>query len=105
MTAIEPAPSEKTLWRPMVAAMGKTGGGAIASSLLSALGTKIIAVTLGPGAVALLGTLQQLRDGAVTAATANGRTALVQGASALEGVARREYLRTAALLFASGTFL
>ncbi len=89
----------------MVAAMGKTGGGSIASGLLSALATKIVATMLGPGSIALLQTLQQLRDGAVTVATANGRTALVQGASALEGVERREYLRTVALLFTCGTLL
>lgn len=104
-TAAESARVEAPLWRPMVSAMGKTGGASIASGLVSAVGTKIIASMLGPGAVALVQTLQQLRDGAVTAATANGRTALVQGASALEGVERREYLRTVALLFAVGTFL
>lgn len=104
-TATELAKVEAPLWRPMVAAMSKTGGASIVSGLLSALGTKIVAALLGPGAVALLGTLQQLRDGAVIAATANGRTALVQGASALEAVARREYLRTVALLFAGGTLL
>jgi len=89
----------------MALAMSKTGGGSIASALLSAVGTKIVAALLGPGQVALLGTLQQLRDGAVTAATANGRTALVQGASELKAVERREYLRTVALLFAGGTLL
>ncbi len=89
----------------MVAAMSQTAGASIASGLLSALGTKIIALLLGPGSLALLQTLQQLRDGAVTAATANGRTALVQGASALHGVERREFLRTVTLLFAGGSFL
>jgi hypothetical protein len=43
------------------------------------------------------------------AATLNGQTALVQGLSALEGpvdaTVRREYLRTAACLFAGGTFV
>jgi antigen flippase len=89
----------------MAAAMGKTGGGSIASGLLSALGTKIVAAMLGPGSLALLATLQQLRDGAVTVATANGRTALIQGASALDRVERREYLRTVALLFSGGTIV
>jgi O-antigen/teichoic acid export membrane protein len=104
-TAVQPVRVEASPWRPMIAAMGKIGGASIMSGLLSALGTKIIAAVLGPGSVALLQTLQQLRDGAVTAATANGRTALVQGASELEGAERREYLRTVALLFAGGTFL
>jgi len=104
-TAVQPARAGESLWRPMVAAMGKTGVSSIASGLLGALGTKIIAALLGPGSIALVATLQQLRDGAVTVATANGRTALVQGASALEGVERREYLRTILLLFAAGTFL
>jgi O-antigen/teichoic acid export membrane protein len=104
-TAAEQAQVETPLWRPMVAAMSKTAGASIASGLLSTLGTKIIALLLGPASLALLQTLQQLRDGAVTAATWNGRTALVQGASALDGLERREYLRTVALLFACGTFL
>jgi O-antigen/teichoic acid export membrane protein len=89
----------------MVAAMGKTGGSSIASGLISALGTKIVASLLGPGAIAMLGTLQQLRDGAVIAATANGKTALVQGTSSLRGIERREFVRTVALLFAAGTLL
>lgn len=104
-TAVEPARAQAPLWRPMVTAIGKTGGGSIASGLLSALGTKIIALLLGPGPVALLQTLQQLRDGALAAATANGKTAMVQGASALESTGRREYLRTVALVFAGGTLL
>jgi antigen flippase len=104
-TVATPVRVEVSLWRPMVLAMGKTGGGSIVSGLLSALGTKIIATMLGPSSIALLQTLQQLRDGAVTAATANGRTAVVQGASALEGIERREYLRTVAMLFTGGTFL
>jgi O-antigen/teichoic acid export membrane protein len=101
--AAEPARVKESLWRPMVAAMGKTGSGSVASGLLSALETKIVASLLGPGSIALVQTLQQLRDGAVTVATANGRTALVQGASELQGIERREYLRTVALLFAGGT--
>lgn len=103
--AAEPEVVERSLWRPMVSAMGKTGGASIASGLLSALGTKIVASLLGPGSIALLQTLQQLRDGAVIAATANGRTALVQGASALEGAEQRNYVRTVALLFAGGSLL
>lgn len=106
MTAVaEPVRSETPLWRPMVAALSKTGGASIASGLLSALATKIVAALLGPGSLALLQTLQQLRDGALIVATSNGRMALVQGASELEGAARREYVRTVASLFAAGTFL
>jgi O-antigen/teichoic acid export membrane protein len=89
----------------MVSAMSKTGGASIASGLFSALGTKVIASLLGPGSVAMLQTLQQLRDGAVIVATANGKMALVQGASALEATERREYIRTVVLLFAAGILL
>jgi O-antigen/teichoic acid export membrane protein len=104
MTAAEPV-RQTSPWRPMVAAMWKTGGASIASAMASAMATKIVASVLGPGSIALLGTLQQLRDGAVTLATANGRTALVQGLSSLDGVARREYLRTVGLLFGGATLL
>ncbi|HVO99151.1 MAG TPA: hypothetical protein VMT15_13840 [Bryobacteraceae bacterium] len=102
---VAPEPVRTPLWRPMVTALSKTGGASIASGLLSALGTKIVAALLGPDWLALLQTLQQLRDGALIVATANGRMALVQGASELEGVRRREYLRTVASLFAAGTLL
>lgn len=105
MTAAAPARAVEAWWRPLVRAMGQTGGASIVSGLLSALATKIVAALLGPGSIALVQTLQQVRDGAVNLATANGRTALVQGASALGGVERREYLRTVALLFSGGTFL
>ena len=99
LTASRPAP----LWRPVIAAMGKSGAGSIGSGLLAALSTKIVAALLGPAYVALLQTLQQTRDAALAAATLNGQTALVQGASALVGRARREYLRTALGLVSAAT--
>lgn len=105
MIAAEPVRAETPIWRPMAAALGKTGGASIASGLLSALGTKIVAALLGPSCLALLQTLQQLRDGALILATANGRMALVQGSSELGGLLRREYVRTVAVLFAAGTLL
>jgi len=86
-------------------AMAQAGGGSISSGLLSALSTKMIAVALGPSAVALLQTLQQVRQAALVVATGNGQTALVQGACALEGTARANYLRTAATLFCGGTVI
>src|SRR5579864_4931453 len=91
------------MWRPVVAAMGKTGAASVASGCLSALATKIIAITAGPASVALLTTLQQTRQMALVAATGNGQTALVQGASAFHGNQRREYLRTVAWLFLGAT--
>jgi O-antigen/teichoic acid export membrane protein len=51
----------------------------------------------------LLSTLQQLRQTAVIAATANGQAALVQGVSARTGIERREYARTALVTFAAAT--
>ncbi len=86
-------------------AMSQTGAAALGSGLLSALATKIIAAVGGPIALATLSTLQQLRQAAVVAATGNGQTALVRGASALEGRERSEFLRTAACLFAVATAL
>jgi len=89
-------------WHAVVAAMSKSGGGAIASSLLSAVASKIVAAMLGPTGTALVSTLQQTRDAAVIAATANGRTALVQGLSARDPVFRPAYLRTSILIFSLG---
>ncbi len=91
--------------RTVVAAMGKTGAGAIASGVFSALAMKIVAVVLGPAAIAMFGTLQQVYQAGLNAATLNGQTAVVQGASALTAAERREFLATALRLFALATFL
>jgi PST family polysaccharide transporter len=92
-------------WKPLLHAMSVSALSAVASGALSALSSKIIAVMLGPAALAILATLQQVRQTAVTAATANGQTALIQGSSSLSGSARREYVRTVALIFAVATAL
>ncbi len=83
--------------------MSVSAGGAGASALLSAAATKILSVGLGPSSIALLSTLQQLRQTALVAATANGQTALVQGASAFDSTSRREYVRTVAWIFGGFT--
>jgi hypothetical protein len=81
--------------------MGASAAGAILGGLASVAATKVIAISLGPSAVASLQTLQQVRQAAVIAATANGQTALVQGASAREGSSRASYVRTCAAIFAA----
>lgn len=101
-TQVPPAPR---IYRPVLRAMSQTGAAALASGLLSALATKIIAVAGGPAALATLSTLQQLRQAAVVAATGNGQTALVRGSSALSGRERSEHVRTVACLFAAATAL
>jgi PST family polysaccharide transporter len=83
--------------------MGQIGGCAVASGLLSAGAAKIVASVLGPGGVAVLGTLQQCRETGAVAATLSGQTALVQGTSHLSGVERREFLRTAMCLMGGAT--
>jgi O-antigen/teichoic acid export membrane protein len=90
-------------WRPVVRAMSQTGVASLASGLLTAIATKILAVLLGPAQVALLATLQQMRQAALTGATLNGQTALIQGASALTGSARLAYLRTVLILMSAAT--
>lgn len=100
-----PTPAAPRIYRPVLRAMSQTGAAALASGLVSALATKIIAAVGGPAALATLSTLQQLRQAAVVAATGNGQTALVRGASALGGRARPEYVRTTACIFAAATGL
>lgn len=105
-----PLPPARAIRRPerphaLLSAMGKSGGAALASGLLTALAIKTVAVAAGPAAVAWLVTLQQLRQTALVAATGNGQTALVRGASALAGRPRREFVRTAACIFAMATAL
>jgi O-antigen/teichoic acid export membrane protein len=82
--------------------MLKSGAAALASGLLSAAAMKIVAVVAGPSGVAVLQSLQQVRQTAVTLATANGQTALVQGASSLADRTRAGYLRTVLLIFCAG---
>ena len=98
-------PTAPRIYLPVLRAMSQSGAAALASGLLSAVATKIIAAVGGPAAVATLSTLQQLRQTAVVAATGNGQTALVRGASALGGRERSEYVRTTACLFAGATAL
>jgi PST family polysaccharide transporter len=86
-------------------ALAATGSGALASSVLSAVASKILAAQAGPAAIATLVTLQQVRQGALIAATVNGQTAVIQGASSRTAQERREYVRTAALLFSIATVL
>ena len=99
------APAAPRIYRPVLRAMSQTGAAALASGLLSALATKIIAAIGGPAALATLSTLQQLRQAAVVAATGNGQTALVRASSALSGRERSEHVRTVACLFAAATAL
>jgi O-antigen/teichoic acid export membrane protein len=89
-------PSARTLMRPLAKAMTKTGAAAMGSALLGALAAKILASVGGPQAIAVFASLQQTRQAAVIAATANGQTALVQGASSLQDREKREYIRTVA---------
>lgn len=92
-------------WRPLLRAASLTGAAAVASAALSVAATKIFAAMLGPAEVAVLTTLQQIRQAGVTGATLNGQTALVQGASARHGAERRQFLLTAIVLMATATLL
>lgn len=94
---------ERSGWLGLAKAMGTSAAAAALSGIASIAATKILAVTLGPSAVATLQTMQQTRQTAVVAATANGQTALVQGASSLEGANRVEYVRTALCIFSAAT--
>jgi len=85
--------------------MSQTGAASLASGLLSAVATKIIAAAGGPAALATLSTLQQIRQAAVAGATGNGQTALVRAASALAGIEQAEYVRTVACVFGAATGL
>ena len=85
--------------------MTTSAAGVALSGVASIAATKILATTLGPSAVASLQTLQQARQTAVIAATSNGQTALVQGASSLEGLKGALFVRTAACVFLTGTLI
>jgi O-antigen/teichoic acid export membrane protein len=102
---LEPSSSPRDAPRHFARAFLQAGAGAIASGLLSAFATKIIAISLGPASVALLSTLQQVQNAALSAATLNGQTALIQGASAFHGGQQRDYIFTVKSLFACATML
>jgi O-antigen/teichoic acid export membrane protein len=105
-TARVPIPAtNQREWGSLARIMSASAAGAAGSGLLSAAATKIVAAIAGPAALGLLGTLQRLRQTALVAATANGQTALVQGLSAFTSEGRREYLRTASIVFAATTTL
>lgn len=87
----------------MARAMGQSGVASLTSSLLSLLSTKILAVAFGPVQLALLATLQQTRTIGITFGSLAGQTALVQGASSLDGTERREFVRTVILLMSAAT--
>ena len=103
MTVVEKADARH--WYTVLRAMSQTGAASLASGLLSATATKIMAAVGGPAAVATLVTLQQLRQTAVVGATGNGQTALVRGSSALRGIEQTEYVRSVAFVFAVATVL
>lgn len=103
---LSPAPAvpevERTPWATLARAMTTSAAGVALSGVASIAATKILATTLGPSAVAALQTIQQARQTAVVAATSNGQTALVQGASSLEGREGARYVRTVACIFLIG---
>lgn len=88
-------------------AMAATGSASIIGGLLRAVSNKIVATILGPAGVAMLATLQQTMQTAVTAASMNGRTPLVRGISArvrqIEDNSRREFVRSVLVLFVAAT--
>lgn len=98
---LEPAAGRE--WQTLARIMTASAACAGASGLLSAIATKVIAALAGPAAIGLLATLQQIGKTALVAATANGKTALVQGASARLGAERREYVCTVSAVFAAAT--
>jgi PST family polysaccharide transporter len=92
-------------WRPLLRAASFSGSATVASAALSVVATKVFATMLGPAEVAVLATLQQIRQVCVTVATLNGQTSLIQGLSARNGRERRQFLRTALLLLGTAFLL
>jgi len=101
-SAIQQPPGQAG-WRPLLRAASLTGAAAVVGAALSVVATKIFAAMLGPAEVAVLATLQHIRQAGVTGATLNGQTALIQGLSARSERERREFLRTAVLLMGAAT--
>ncbi len=106
-TSIAAGDAERAAWRRLLGALSTTGAASIAGAALSVAGTKILAAALGPSGIAVLGTLQQIRQTSIIGATLNGQAALVQGLSARAGdrSARREFFRTSILLMSVATLL
>ena len=72
----------------------KTGSGTVGRLFFGILGTKIMAVVLGPAGIGLLSLLRQTRQTALTMATVSGNVALVQGIASRGITERNAYIRT-----------
>ena len=99
-------PSAPSEWNALARIMTASASGALLSGLLSAAAAKTVALLAGPAAIGLLATLQQIRETALTAATANGQTALVQGlarGSPKTPAARAGYFRAVSIVFSFAT--
>lgn len=82
----------------LIKATLKAGSGTIAILLFGIISTKIMALVLGTSGIGLLSLLRQTRQTALTLATVNGRTALVQGIASRKSGARNIYLSTTFLI-------
>ena len=80
--------------RKLLKAAFKTGSGTAGMLFFGILSTKIMAVMLGPAGLGLLSLLQQTRQTALTLATVNGNTALIQGIASRKANERNDYIGT-----------
>jgi O-antigen/teichoic acid export membrane protein len=91
--------------KEIIKALFKTGTGSITNLVFNTIALKILAVTLGPYGVGLFSILRQVKQTALSVATMNGRTALVQGASSKKEQTRQDYIQTVFGVFICGSLI
>lgn len=80
----------------------KTGSGSVASVVLMAIASKIMAVVIGPIGIGIYSMLMQLNRTATQAGSIGGGAALVQGLASREGSEKQDYIISVFWIFLCG---
>lgn len=91
--------------KDLATAFLRTGTSTIVGFAFRAGAVKILALLTGPAGIAAFGLIRQLIDLGLWVATAGNASAVVQGVSSRAEMARDNYIRTSAIVFASSALL
>jgi PST family polysaccharide transporter len=83
----------------LIAAALKSGSATVFSLLLTAITVKIVAIFTGPAGVGAWSLLRQCLQAAVSIGTGSGTASIVRGVSQLSGSERKQFIRTAAVMY------
>lgn len=89
----------------IIKAILKVGSASITTIILGIIGTKIMAMILGPSGIGLLSMIRQIILTGSTAGTMGGQTALVQGLARKTGEEKDKYMVSVFWVFVTGAIL